>query len=61
MVTCVQTRVVLLAVLRQDFRKTGQCNLVQAAERYSDNTAFCWGLTKNSPYTERFNRGYTIS
>ncbi|XP_046452815.1 uncharacterized protein LOC124200588 [Daphnia pulex] len=51
------TRVVLLAVLRQDFRKTGQCNLVQAAERYSDNTAFCWGLTKNSPYTEKFNRG----
>ncbi|EFX66430.1 hypothetical protein DAPPUDRAFT_332232 [Daphnia pulex] len=51
------TRVVLLAVLRQDFLKTGQCNLVQAAERYSDNTAFGWGLTKNSLYTERFNRG----
>ena len=52
-----QTRVVLLDVMRQDARKTGQCNLIQAAESYSDNTAFCWGLTKNSPYTEQFSRG----
>jgi hypothetical protein len=40
-----------------DYKKTGQCKMTIAA-RASEGSGIGWGLAKNSPYLEIFNRGY---
>jgi hypothetical protein len=47
----------LKAVIKRDYMQTKQCKLTIAGEAPFMKQTSGWGLPKNSPYLEEFNRG----